>query len=303
MPCFYPRDAWRARKPNKSGKYSLVFNADYGQPGSYQQVPCQQCIGCRLEYSRQWAMRCVHEASLHSQNCFITLTYDPEKLPYGGTLVPKHFTDFMKRLRYHLGGKKIGYFMCGEYGENFERPHYHACLFRHCFTDLKLYSSRGVAPVYTSQFLEDRWENGFCTVGELNFETAAYTARYITKKITGELAEDHYSRIDPVTGEWIWRHPEFCRMSRNPGIASEWYQKYKSDLNKDFITMRGVKVKPPKFYDRKLEEEDPEKLERKKVKRRAAIEKHEDDNTPERLAVKKNVLETKIKRLQRKLEK
>lgn len=100
MPCYHPIQGWKSRFPNQKGKRPIVFKQNsYADLDSPVTLACGRCIGCRLEYSRQWAVRCVHEASLYDDNCFITLTYDNENLPEGGTLVKKHFQDFMKRLR------------------------------------------------------------------------------------------------------------------------------------------------------------------------------------------------------------
>ncbi|MEO5355656.1 MAG: hypothetical protein H7835_21005, partial [Magnetococcus sp. XQGC-1] len=88
-----------------------------------------QCVGCRLERSRQWAIRVMHEASQHEHNCFITLTYNDDNLPANGSLNYRHFQNFMKRLRKYYVEFTVRFYMCGEYGENFARPHYHACIF------------------------------------------------------------------------------------------------------------------------------------------------------------------------------
>ena len=151
-------------------------------------VPCGQCIGCRLERSRQWAIRCVHEASLHTDNCFITLTYSPDCLPSDGSLNHDDFQKFFKRLRKHIAPKKIRYYMCGEYGEDLQqpsklgRPHFHACLFGLDFDDKQLYIVRDDVKLYTSATLEKIWGKGFVTIGDVTFESAAYVARYIAKK-------------------------------------------------------------------------------------------------------------------------
>jgi len=122
------------------GKRAIVFNPKYGYPDMPVELPCRQCIGCRLEYSRQWAIRCLHEASLYDENCYITLTYDDQKLPESydikNGLDLSHFQLFMKRLRKKYGAK-IRFFHCGEYGEDRGRPHFHACIFNHDFQDKK----------------------------------------------------------------------------------------------------------------------------------------------------------------------
>lgn len=126
------------------------------------QLPCGQCIGCRLAHSRDWATRCVHEAHMHDHNCFITLTYSPENLPEGGTLVRKHFTDFMKRLRKALSVDDISirFFGCGEYGSKLERPHYHAIIFGYDFPDKTLHKA-GRFNLFRSSLLERCWTLAF----------------------------------------------------------------------------------------------------------------------------------------------
>lgn len=120
MACTRPLPCYKT----PSGK--IVFSPVQGAVPA--QVPCGQCIGCRLAHSRDWATRCMHEAHMHESSSFITLTYSPEHLPENGSLVRKHFTDFLKRLRKALGSVKIRYFGCGEYGSKLERPHYHAII-------------------------------------------------------------------------------------------------------------------------------------------------------------------------------
>lgn len=194
MPCYKPLDAWR---PDFStGSKKLIFSyhpARCAGPTPDLQVPCGQCVGCRLERSRQWAVRCVHESQLHKENCFITLTYASEHLPPDSSLHYRDFQLFMKRLRKKFTGKKIRFYMCGEYGENFGRPHFHACLFGHNFDDLKLWKTQNNIPLYRSKILEELWPFGHSSVGSVTFESAAYVARYIMKKVTGEAAELHYT--------------------------------------------------------------------------------------------------------------
>ena len=162
--------------------------------GTRLNVPCGQCIGCRLEYSRQWAIRCMHEAQLHESNAFITLTYADEHLPQDRSLDKREFQLFIKRLRKSIQPQRLRYFHCGEYGAKLGRPHYHACLFGFDFPDKELqrYSKTG-EKLYRSDLLDSAWQNkGWALIGEVTFQSAAYVARYITKKITGEAAHDHY---------------------------------------------------------------------------------------------------------------
>lgn len=252
MPCYFPVGTYR-----KDG--SACFR------------PCGDCIGCRLERSRQWAMRCVHEASLHDTNSFITLTYNDDNLPLDGSINKKHLQKFIKRLRRKIEPIKIRYYGAGEYGKKFSRPHYHLCLFGFDFPDKQLleagertyfngrFKNTKGNDLFTSDLLGKVWKKGFHTIGELTFESAGYAARYCTKKINGEKAGPHYKD----------KTPEFALMSRRPGIGSGWFEKWKGDIYpKDFTTMRGIKQRPPRFYDSMLEKKDPELFEQVKNERR-----------------------------------
>lgn len=317
MSCYYPVKGWRSQNVNPAtGRRPIVFNLKEGFADMPIEVPCGRCIGCRLDKSREWAIRCMHEASLHEDNMFLTLTYSDQYLPEGSTLNPKHFTDFMKRYRKHVDPIKIRFFHCGEYGKNdpenpkhretylasnLGRPHYHAIIFGHDFKDKVLYSERGGHQLYYSPTLEKLWPFGFNTIGSVTFESAAYVARYVTKKIGGEMAENHYMRLDPSTGEYFKLKPEYTTMSRRPGIGKDWFDKFKGDCYpKDFITHKGKQIKIPKFYDSILEKEDIELYEKIKRKRRIKAEDNKDDT--ERLIAKEKVKKRQFKLLKRTLD-
>lgn len=204
-------------------------------------LPCGQCYACRLNKSKDWATRCVLEAKMHDKNCFVTLTYNDEHLPKDLSLQKDDFVKFMKRLRKNTG-EKIRFYMAGEYGSLYQRPHYHACLFGYRPDDLQLYTIRNGINLYTSATLEKAWQyRGFVTVGDVTYESAAYVARYVMKKITGDKAEEYYNG----------REPDYNNMSRMPGIGTAFFEKYGEDIyNKDFVVIRnGIKCKPPRFFD------------------------------------------------------
>jgi len=120
--------------------------------------------------------------------------------------------------------------MAGEYGDVTARPHFHACIFGLDFPDKKVYKkTRGGHNLYTSDTLEKIWGKGFCPIGEVNFETAAYVARYVMKKITGQQQKKHYEQVDQDTGEITSRQPEFNHMSLKPGIGKGWLEKWRTD--------------------------------------------------------------------------
>lgn len=304
MPCYHPLLGYRAKTPNPTGKYNIVFSAREGYIDMPQNLPCGQCIGCRLERSRQWAMRCVHEASLYEQNCFITLTYAPQNLPEHGSLKVEHFQLFMKRLRSKFSDSKIRFFHCGEYGERSARPHYHALLFNFDFKDKQQHTVINDNPIYTSQELFKLWPQGFSTIGALNFETAAYTARYCLKKVTGKGALSHYTEFSPETGEITKeRSPEYTTMSRRPGIGRHWFDRFKSDVfPDDEVVLRGKQLKPPKYYSSLFEHQDPAEHALMKGRRKKAQKTQQKNNTPDRLAVREEIQKTKIKMLKRNYE-
>jgi len=202
-------------------------------------------------------------------------------------------------------GPKIRFFMCGEYGDALRRPHYHACIFNFDFTDKIHYTTRNGVKLYVSPSLQKLWPKGFSTIGDVTFESAAYVARYITKKITGDLAHTHYDTLDTSTGEHTSLTPEFQLMSRRPGIAHAWYQQFKTDLDKDFITLNGAIMRPAKYYDYLLNKEilgEPE-LQARKLERKKNALKQSHDNTQKRLDVKETIKHKRIQLLHRSLEK
>ena len=261
MACYTPLQGWYSKEMNASGKRSLVFNPDYALERDCPiEISCGQCVGCRLERSRQWAVRCIHESSLYENNCFITLTFSPESLAKRDNPWSVDVRDwqlFMKKLRKRYGNG-IRFFHCGEYGENGGRPHYHALLFNFDFKDKELWKIENDYRYYISQELNTLWGYGHCVIGDVTFESASYVARYIMKKVNGDKAEEYYQWADEETGEVFPLKPEYVTMSRRPGIGKKWYDKYHSDIYpKDFITVNGKKCRPPKYYDSILKEANP----------------------------------------------
>jgi len=301
MTCYSPLSGYRATTTNaKTGKRSIVFNTNDGFRDLPVTVACGQCIGCRLDRSAQWATRAVHELQLHERACFVTLTYADSALPPGGTLVREHLQLFMKRLRRRFP-QRIRFFSCGEYGETTKRPHYHAILYGVDFTeDREPLSRSDVHTLYRSQLLDDLWSHGHCSIGTVTFDSAAYVARYTVKKITGDAAEAHYLSVDLSTGEIINRTPEFIGMSLRPAIGADWYERFACDVYpRDEVALSGRLVKPPKFYDKQLEKEDPDTLRKLKIARRRRASRRAADNTPARLATRAQVATLKLQQKKR----
>lgn len=271
---------------------TVVFAARRGMDIRREfQLRCGQCIGCRLDRSVQWSLRVMHEAQLHEENSFVTLTYDDDHLPYRNSLDYRHFQLFMKSLRRRLEGRRIRFYMCGEYGERFERPHFHAVLFGVGFRDrTPIRRMESGASLYSSEFLSSVWTRGFASVGDVTQQSAAYVARYCMKKVTGRAASDHYSRVDDVTGEIFELQPEFSRMSLKPGIGADWFAKFHKDVfERDFVVMDGRKFKVPRYYDKRFSVMDPEGKDFVDLGRYKKLGSLGDDYTPDRLAVREVV--------------
>jgi hypothetical protein len=311
--CVKTLSAWKIGKKS-NGKDNITFTAPRSGKGEYVMLPCGQCIECRLERSRQWAVRCMHEASLHEENCFITLTFNDENLDPYYSLRKRDFQLFMKRLRKHLSASVspsdkscVRYFHCGEYGEEFERPHHHAILFGFDFPDKVLKVVRDGNHYYESPLLDKLWSDpvtgesyGFHEITSVTFETCAYVARYCVKKVNGEKADEHYTYLDEQ-GNFHKRVPEYSTMSRRPGIGLGWFNEFKdTDVYAwDEIIVRGhKKCKPPRYYDRKYEESNPFEYSKIKEKRIDKI-KNNPENRFERQRVREVVKVAQSKMLKR----
>ena len=285
MPCFHPNTAWYLPQ-SRTVSFEDRFGKEVPGVRNSIQLACGQCTGCRSEYSRQWAMRIVLEQSLWLNNIFITLTYDNNHLPGHNTLIKKDFQDFMKRLRWNKQSTKenpVRFFHCGEYGDKFGRPHYHAILFNTNFSDRKqLLGHKGLT---TSDTLSKLWGKGHSSIGDVTFQSAAYVAGYVQKKINGKQKDSHYAIIDPDTGEYQGqRQQEYSTMSRNPGIAGNWLAQYKDDVYpSDNIHINGKEMQPPKSFDRIYEIDHKDQMLTIKDKRMEEAQKYAHLRTPEAL--------------------
>lgn len=240
----------------------------------------------------------MHEAQLHQHNSFVTLTYEDKHLPDDYSVDVRTHQLFMKRLRERVG-TKIRFFASGEYGETTLRPHYHYLLFGYRPPDLKYYSTNNGNKLYTSTLISEIWPYGQNFIGNVTYQSAGYVARYVVKKIGGDLAAAHYSRVHPVTGKCVQVKPEFGKQSNRPGIGHSWLETFKSDIYPcDFVVVDGKQHGIPKYYTRKLAEEEQTQLKRK---RKVHARKNRADNTPARLKVRETVKTAQLSMLKRTL--
>lgn len=223
-------------------------------------VPCRFCVECRSRYRREWALRCAHEASGYSSNCFGTLTYSDRWLPKYGTLVRRDFQLFVKRLRRSIEPKRVRYYHAGEYGEDNGRPHYHFLLFGHSFRSTVVLRD-GEFPVHRSAELEELWKFGYSSFSpEVNFATASYVAGYVMKKVDQVGRKKKYN-VDAETGEMVEIEREYSTMSRGGrlgrGIGRKWYERYGAEVHMhDSVVHDGQTLPVPRRYDEWLRETD-----------------------------------------------
>lgn len=245
------------------------------------------------------AVRCMHEATLHEHNSFITLTYDEDHLPHRGQLVRDHWQRFMKRGGKHYGPGWARFYMCGEYGETTGRPHFHACLFGHDWEDKKfLFTNDNGDKVYTSESLERLWGMGQCTTAAVTFESAAYCTRYCMQKRTGRIAEEWYRRWDELGSYQL--EPEFGQPSLKPGLGAGWFEKWHTDIyTTDTLVVNGKKTRPTKYYDKLYDQIEPTRMETIKETRAQTAHERRWDNTPRRLQDKLTVTKAATALLQR----
>lgn len=269
--CTSPLDGWRSRQRNTSGKRSIVFKSTDGYHDQPVTIPCGRCMECRLRRKRAWALRCHHEASLHLENEWLTLTYDDQHLPPNGSLRKADLSAFLKRLRAHESytartkntpPRRFKYFACGEYGGRLNRPHYHALLFGFSFLDKRKEAKRGPFQTFSSQLLDSKWENGFTEIGEVTFDGMAYLAKYICKR--------HQDEEKALTDAGL--ETEFIAMSRGGrtgrGIAYNWWQLYRDELlQHDTCIINGTQVSVPQYYDQLSATYKPTRLAALKTKR------------------------------------
>lgn len=240
MACYFPLNAYRG-EPSGPRKTRPIFFKEVPNTEPIK-LPCGQCIGCRLARARDWTLRMTHEASLHDDNCFLTLTYSDEKLPDDMSLSVRPLQLFLKKLRMKVQ-VKFKFFACGEYGDLWKRPHYHMNIFGWVPGDLVPLPGRRKYPLFRSDMVETTWGLGNCWIGRFDTKTASYVAGYVVKKLNGQLGA--------LYGDC---KPEFATMSRGgrygKGLGYEWFIKYRNEVYpNDFVILNGKKVKPPKFYE------------------------------------------------------
>lgn len=290
MSCYHPLVAFKSGY-TENGKDRYIIKGKYIKDHDFEDIkenkgiliPCGQCIGCRLDYSRRWADRMMLELETAKKGIFVTLTYNNENahwsqfdeigFPMYATLDKRDCQLWMKRLREHYKGVRIRFYLAGEYGTQTNRPHYHAIIYGLSlfdFDDRRCIGRNNLGQqYYTSDVFQKIWNLGNVLITDVSWRTMAYVSRYITKKLTGEKAIKYAERN---------QDKEFSLMSRRPGIGAEYLEQHPDCLDYEEINLStvetGVKIRIPQYYLRKMELTEPEKVANIREQRKKAA----DDN-------------------------
>lgn len=240
MPCYSPLPAYMNSDgevvwSRKSGVYPLP-------------LPCGKCAGCKKRRSEDWALRCFHESLSYEHNSFLTLTYSDEYYPPNGSLDKTHLQNFMKRLRKRISPRRVRFFACGEYGEQFGRPHYHIVLFNYDFPDRYVWKMSKGNYLYRSDELEELWPFGDSIIGVASMATMRYCIKYSTK---AQFDKNKYPNL----------LPPFIQMSTKPAIGTDYMLKFKHELiNNSSVVSNGQTFAVPRAYTKKYSEEEKNKV-------------------------------------------
>jgi len=256
------------------------------------ELPCGQCVGCRIDKAGDWAKRCMHESKMHAASSFVTLTYRDEDLPRDRSVEVRAWQLFAKRLRKRCGAFR--FFACGEYGGKTLRPHYHALIFGLDFLWDARWLRQGAMPLWTSMTLEEIWGLGMVSVGAVTPGTAGYVSRYCVKKLNGDLKAESLRRVAP-DGAVSSVAPEFLTMSRRPGIGAGWFERFFSDVfPRDEVIFNGRSGRVPRFYRERLSVRDPVMDKCVRKVRRARAMRSKEALTWERLRARDVILSQKV---------
>ena len=207
-------------------------------------VPCGQCRACRQNRAREWAVRLIHELPYHRFSCFVTLTYDNITIPLDFALEKAECVRFLKRLRFNLSDREIRFYLCGEYGpKGTHRPHYHVALFGVGIDEHVLGPKIPGTDSWQCMAgpVNDAWQNGFVTIGELEWGSAMYVGKYVQKRLTGAKAAEQYGDMQPP----------FALMSK--GLGARYCDEHAEQLRRNlFVSVNGQRMRLPRYYRERL---------------------------------------------------
>ena len=254
-------------------------------------------MGCRLDRSQQWGIRCLHESKMHKENSYLTLTFSDEHLPIDYSVSTRDMQLFMKRLRKSIAPKTVRFYLGAEYGDQLLRPHYHIILFGHDFSDKQKFKKNKQGQwLYTSQSLDQLWPYGHATLGDVTFERVLRRS-LLHKKIGGDEAANHYLRVHPLHGFICRVKPEFALMSRRPGIGQSFFERYRSDFYpSDQVIVNGRAVSMPRYYIKQLTEQEATAVSRRRRAKALVFKPHKTNRRRHDRVIVRNAKISQLKR-------
>jgi len=220
-------------------EYPITLNREKNHilPARNDFVPCGKCIPCIERIRASWSFRIAVEEKLSESSTFLTLTYSDDYLPKDNQVSKAEVQKYIKRLRHKA--PKLKYYFVGEYGENYQRPHYHAIIFNVSKDDL------------IDEWKEKDESKGIVTTDIVSPASIHYVTGYINKK---------YGKLDEKTGKQIpelERLRSFALMSKGLGKK---YIKYAAKFHKSNLTLQsnlnGNQTTIPRYYRDSIFDDD-----------------------------------------------
>lgn len=239
-----------------------IKNPKTGHP---QEVPCSKCWACLCRRADAWAFRILQEKKRSKSAHFIGLTYDDAHVPVNPetmrlTLDRKAIPLYMKRLRKlhdkidYPEKKPLKYYAVGEYGEDYERPHYHMILFN------------AIPELIPIAWSIDKVMLGRVHIGEQGVTAggARYLAQYM---LTGQ---DEKYILNADGSKTYFRERPFSLMSKNLGDnyiteqMKKWHLQrtgkkilmpngtWQATRDRYYAIQDGFKIALPRYYRDKI---------------------------------------------------
>lgn len=216
--------------------------------GNLVPLRCGKCFTCRLLMQSDLVNRMFCAYSCYSTSAFVTFTYNDDNLRFKEgfrypTLSKDDLHKYLDNIKHQLKNRNIEYeyFACGEYGDSFQRPHYHILFFG---LDYQLFQ----------KYFEKTWKYG--TVKVLPCDSSSF--RYVTKYLTKQDSRSDSEYFD------LGRIPPFFKYSR--GLGSKVYVRYTDEITKNgYFSFKGKKIYVNTYYFNKYSYRNQDTLLRRQL--------------------------------------